>query len=240
MTAWKLTAGLQNLLDQINAFAPGRDHASDGTIGDAAHQAEVSGHNPDDTAGSKAEWNGDPDSDPEVRALDVDSDFRNGVTAQTVVDHIRALRPSSVLRYMIYNRVIYTAAAGWQGAPYTGASAHTEHVHFSGAYSQASDNDTTYNYRLEEIPVALTDDDKAFITAQIATVTARDAAQADGTPTSKVGRLALDQGIPDGTAADEDRDYAWAVLRNLGRKLLEVEGKVDALAPTPGVKSATL
>lgn len=161
MSAWVLTKGLQNLRAQIDAWAPDRDHASDGTIGDAAHQAETSGHNPDDTAGVSAEWNGDPDSTAEVRAIDVDVDFRNGATAQQLVDHVVALKPSSVLRYVIYNRRIYEASNGWDaaGRPYTGASAHTEHIHFSGAYSQSSDENTTYDYRLGEIYVPLTDAD---------------------------------------------------------------------------------
>jgi hypothetical protein len=115
MTAWILTKGLQNLRDQVNEAFPDRDHASDGTIGDTAHQAETSGHNRDDTPGSRPEWNGDPDSTPEVRAWDMDTDLRAApATAQQVVDHIRKLPGvSSVLRYMIYNRKIYRALNGW-------------------------------------------------------------------------------------------------------------------------------
>lgn len=156
---WVLTKGLQNLRAQVDEAFPDRDKTSDGTIGDAAHQAETSGHNPDDTAGSKAEWNGDPDSTPEVRAWDMDSDLRMpGVTAQQVVDHIRALPGvASVLRYMIYNRRIYKAANGWAAETYTGPSAHTEHIHFSGAYSQAADSNTTFDYRLEDL-MAIGDD----------------------------------------------------------------------------------
>lgn len=168
MSNWQLTKGLQNLRAQVNAAFPDRDKTSDGTIGDTAHQAETSGHNPDDTPGSRPEWDGDPDNDPEVRAWDMDSDLRAApATAQQVVDHIRHLpNVSSVLRYIIYNRKIYKASNGWAAETYTGASAHTEHIHFSGAYSQAADNNTTFDYRLEEIPVALTSDDINWLAAR--------------------------------------------------------------------------
>lgn len=231
MAGWILTKGLQNLRGQINDWAPDRDHTSDGTIGDTTHQAETSGHNPDDTPGSRPEWNGDPDSIPEVRAFDCDTDFRNGATAQQLVDHLRALPGlSSVIRYMIYNRKIYKAANGWKPETYTGASAHTEHIHFTGAYSQASDNNTTFNFRLEEIPVALTAADKTWIQEQINTITAYDKPQADGTPTSKIGRLVLTQGIPDGTLEGSPRGQAWEVIQSLGELVADLTDKVDALA----------
>jgi hypothetical protein len=158
-----LTPGLKNLGNQINAWAPDRDGASDGAIGDYAHTQGKSGHNPDDTSHHNAEWDGDSDNKPEIRAIDVDIDFRNGSNAQALVDHIVGLKPSSVLRYVIYNRKIYEASNGWRARDYDGSSPHTEHIHFSGAYSDASDENRTYNYRLEEIPVALTADDKAWI-----------------------------------------------------------------------------
>ena len=169
MSTWKLTDGLQNLRDQVNEAFPDRDKASDGTIGDTAHQAETSGHNRDDTPGSRPEWDGDPDSTPEVRAWDMDSDLRAApATAQQVVDHIRRLPGvSSVLRYIIYNRKIYRASNGWVAETYDGKSAHTEHIHFSGQYTQAADNNTTFDYRLEEIPVALTDADKTWIESRL-------------------------------------------------------------------------
>lgn len=252
MSTWILTLGLQNLLRQINEWSPDRDHASDGTIGDTAHQAERSGHNPDDTPGSRPEWNGDSDSTPEVRAIDIDADFRNGVTAQQFVDHIVGLRPTSVLRYVIYNRRIYQAAYGWLPLPYDGPSAHTEHIHFSGAYSQTADNNTTYAYRLDVIPVALTADDKAWISQQIAAATTRqiamvtsaatalgqqvtavtafDKPQADGTPTSKIGQLTLDQGIPNGTRDGQPRDQAWKVLQDIGTQIVALQAQVAVIA----------
>lgn len=150
---WKLTEGLANLRAQVDAAFPHRDKTSDGTIGDARHQAGTSGHNPDDTEGSGAEWDGDPDSVPEVRAWDLDSDLGSaGVTAQDLVDHLRRLPGlDSVIRYLIYDRRMYHERTGFEPEPYTGASAHTEHIHFSGARSQAADDDTTFDYRLEDL-----------------------------------------------------------------------------------------
>lgn len=193
MSGWQLTAGLTNLRNQVNARWPNRDKASDGTIGDAAHAAESSsGHNPDDTAGSHAEWNGDPDSVPEVRAWDMDSDLgEKGSTAQMVVDHFRALPGfDTVNRYMIYNRRIYRASNGYASEPYSGASAHTEHIHFSGAWSQASDNNTTFDYRLDEVgdmAVQLNADDLTAIAKAVINTDGIIAAppgtkNADGTP----------------------------------------------------------
>lgn len=153
MASWTLTRGLQNLRAQVNARFPNRDKASDGVIGDPAHQASVSSHNADDTAGSTPEWNGDPDTTPEVRAWDMDSDLREpGATAQDVVDHLRHLPGlAGVIRYMIYNRTMYHSRDGFSPTPYTGASAHTEHIHFTGAFTQAADDNETFDYRLDEV-----------------------------------------------------------------------------------------
>jgi hypothetical protein len=156
-----LTLGLQNLRRQVDAVFPGRDKKSDGWIGDQAHQLNTSGHNPDDTSGSKAAWNGDPDTVKEVRAWDMDSDLRTpGVDAQDVVDHLRKLPGlASVCRYMIYNHRDYHSRNGFAPTAYSGPSPHEEHIHFEGAWSQAGDNNTSFNFRLEEIPMPLTSTD---------------------------------------------------------------------------------
>lgn len=230
MPAWVETKGLQHLLAQINDWAPDRDKTSDGEIGDAAHQKEKSGHNPDITG--NAEYK-DGDNLNEVRALDVDSDLRMpGISMQTMVDHIRALpNVSSRLRYIIYNEVIYEASNGWRGRPYTGPSQHKEHAHFSGAYTQAADNDSPpFDYRLEDIPVALTAADKTWLAAQIGAAF-KMSKQADGTPTSPAGNAILSQGIPDGTDPKGARQDAWEVIQNLGKAIRALDAKVSALTP---------
>lgn len=167
-----LTKGMKNLGNQINAWAPERDGTSDGAIGNYAHTQEISDHDPDDTSAHNAGWDGDADHTKDVRAIDVDIDFKlPDVSAQILVDHIRKLpNLKSVLRYIIYNRKMYHERDNFAPTPYTGASAHTEHVHFSGAYTEDADQNSKYDFQLEEIPVALTDADKAWVKAQISEI----------------------------------------------------------------------
>jgi len=148
-----LTPGMKNLGNQFNARWLKRDGASDGAVGDYAHQQEDSGHNPDDTKYHNAEWDGDSDSKSEIRAIDVDSTLNDPeVNMQMVIDHMRKLpNLGSVIRYMIYNRKIYKASNNFNPENYTGASAHTEHAHFSGAYSDASDENKTFNFKFDEL-----------------------------------------------------------------------------------------
>jgi hypothetical protein len=199
MANWDLTEGLKNLRSQVNTRFPKRDKKSDGTIGDAAHKAETSGHNPDDTKGSRPEWDGDADANAEVRAWDMDSDLGEpGVTAQMVVDHLRALpNLSSVLRYMIYNRKIYRAANGWKPEKYDGASAHTEHIHYTGAYTNAADSNTTFDFRLNKInPPAQEEDDMPSSEEIVRTLLATDLGKAGGGDTVAV---ALQNGLVNST-----------------------------------------
>jgi hypothetical protein len=132
--AWVVTASLGRLMADFRTVFPAKSRASDGTIGDTAHQAETSGHNPDDTAGSRAEYT-DADSKAEVRAIDVDNTLRDprGVTMEQVVQRLLATPADrDRLMYVIYNRRIWRKRNSWRQEAYTGSSPHTEHAHFSG------------------------------------------------------------------------------------------------------------
>lgn len=151
---WVVTLGMQHLRDGFNRRFVRRDKTSDGSIGDLAHQNEAaSGHNPDITGAAEYK---DGDSLNEVRAIDVDNNLNDPeVTFEQVIQHMVMLGRNGdlekVIRYMIYNRRIWRASNNWATETYTGASQHTEHGHFSGAYTQASDNNTTYDYGFDEL-----------------------------------------------------------------------------------------
>jgi hypothetical protein len=173
MASWILIACLKELFAEFDRIAPGRDHASDGSIGDTAHQDEVSDHNPDETGSVPIH---DADHINEVHAIDVDNTLReSGLSMETVVQFLLKRCRSGAekrLRYIIYNRRIWEADHSWKQRAYTGASPHTEHAHFSASYTTAKEASTA-SWHLEDIPVALTADDKKWISAQIATIAAK-------------------------------------------------------------------
>jgi hypothetical protein len=173
--AWVLTKQLQAWRDQVNHFFPNRDKTSDGTIGDTAHQAESSGHNPDLTANAEYE---DGDSKDEVRAMDTDADTGNpDVSMEDIVQHLLRLARAGKLtfiRYIIFNRRIWSASNGWAQKTYTGSNPHDKHMHMSGAYNQASDELSSADYHLEDL-VALTESDLDNIDAHILALLKSDA-----------------------------------------------------------------
>lgn len=122
-----------NALDTV---CPAREQSGDGWIGDKAHQAETSGHNPDDTPGVKAERQ-DADNKPEVRAADTSTRLNHAkITVYMIIAAILAYRPDrDKLIYIIYNRTIWSAANNWAPKPYHGGDPHDTHFHMSGAAS---------------------------------------------------------------------------------------------------------
>lgn len=110
--AWRVARSLEVLRAEINAIAPNRSTASDGSIGDTAHQASWSDHNPN-SAGV-------------VCARDFTHDPGDGADMNKIAAAIVAANPPA-LKYVIWNRRI------WQGSwqPYYGSNPHTAHMHVS-------------------------------------------------------------------------------------------------------------
>jgi hypothetical protein len=175
-----IPAGVR-LREDFNTLAPGRDKASDGWIGDTAHQEEVSDHNPDETGSVPIH---DADRVNEVHAIDVDDDLRTfGLTMEMVVQFLLGRCRSGAerrFRYIIYNRRIWEASNGWAQREYTGSSPHTEHAHFSFSYDSSREADVS-TYWMERIPVALTTDDKNWLAKEIDTAATNAAKRVLGT-----------------------------------------------------------
>lgn len=152
------------LRSEFNELFPNRAKDSDGWIGDPAHQARDSDHN--------------PDSRGLVHAIDVDTDLGEGARMQDFVDHL-ARRKDRRLTYIIFNRRIWSASHAWNPRPYTGPDPHTGHAHISADDVPALEQNTS-SYHLEEVPVALNAADKTWLTAQInaAAPTAEEVAEA--------------------------------------------------------------
>jgi hypothetical protein len=122
---WRVAKSLLALRNQVNAKAPGRGRGSDGTIGDAAHRARSSDHNP---------WVNDGAEDV-VTAMDITHDPSGGCDAGHLAEAIRGSRDARV-KYIIWNRQIASSTsiggqAAWAWRPYTGANPHNKHVHIS-------------------------------------------------------------------------------------------------------------
>ena len=102
-----------------NAMWPNRHRASDGIMGDAAHQTRPSDHN-------------------KGLAVDITHDPENGADGNLIA---AAAITDPRATYVIWNRRIYSrarAAEGWR--PYTGSSPHTHHVHISVDGQQRNDD----------------------------------------------------------------------------------------------------
>jgi hypothetical protein len=118
MAAWRVARSLDTLLAQLNAMAPRRSKVSDGAIGDAAHATRESDHNPYiKLAGVGI-----------VRARDFTNDPAGGLDCNWLAKALVASGDPRI-RYIIWNRRIYTPGRGWSA--YKGINAHEHHLHLS-------------------------------------------------------------------------------------------------------------
>jgi len=120
-----LAASLVKLRNEVNSIWPNRSKVSDGWIGDAAHSARKSDHNPD--------WSAPGRRRGVVRALDITV---RGIDVDLLLKHTTN---DSRVAYVIYNRRIYTHSRGWYR--YNGSNPHTSHVHVSIAHTNTAEND---------------------------------------------------------------------------------------------------
>jgi lysozyme family protein len=130
---WRVAKSLQVLRDQVNAAHPRRRKENDGTIGDAAHRARTSDHNPWVKDGAVGV----------VTALDITHDPAHGVDTYAMAETLRRNRDRRV-KYVISNRRIFSSQLhAWEWHPYTGANPHDRHVHISVLPDKALYDDRT-------------------------------------------------------------------------------------------------
>ena len=143
MASWRPAKCLIKLRDQIDALAPERDKSSDGLLGDAAHAARASDHNPN-AAGV-------------VTAIDISHDPAHGVDTYALAELLRTRRDHRA-KYIISNRRICSATVSpWEWRPYNGTNPHTHHVHISAVadpalYDDASPWDIALSAPIEGAP----------------------------------------------------------------------------------------
>lgn len=112
VVSWRLARSLVTLRAEVRALHPG---TTVWTIGDAAHRATWSDHNPN-AAGV-------------VCAGDFLAD--GGLNLSQFAEHLRRTNHRAV-KYVIFNRRIWSKARNSEGwRPYNGSNPHTTHVHVS-------------------------------------------------------------------------------------------------------------
>lgn len=114
-----LAPSLRDLRAQIDAMAPGRSKAADGWIGDAAHAARSSRHN--------------PNADGVVCALDLTHDPAGGMDCWWLREALRASRDPRIgvviSMGQIFSSTATSARPAWTWGRYTGANGHHHHLH---------------------------------------------------------------------------------------------------------------
>lgn len=114
---WRVAKSLDTLLAQINAAYPNRSKAADGAIGDTAHAASVSDHNPDQYG--------------VVRARDYTHDPDHGFDAHAMADHLIASRDPRIKYVISRGRIASATISPWVWRTYTGSNRHDHHAHVS-------------------------------------------------------------------------------------------------------------
>jgi len=128
--AWRLARSLEQLRQEVNAAAPKRSKASDGTIGDPDHASRPSRHNKN-RAGV-------------VCALDLTNDPVGGVDIHAFARrHVKNPHPN--LEYVISDGEVAKRKTGFRWEKYRGANPHRKHAHFAVGLGPDSDPAPPYD-----------------------------------------------------------------------------------------------
>ena len=158
--SWRVARSLDVLLEEINAAAPRRNKAADGSIGDAAHAARTSDYNPWVTLGGQGI----------VRARDFTNDPANGLDCERLAQALAALiavggHPACRSgAYVIWNGRIYSfdrRHEGWRH--YAGSNPHSHHLHLSVATDPMGFDSTAPWFVMAQEDDMFTDDDRRLL-----------------------------------------------------------------------------
>lgn len=201
-TGWRLAPSLVALVAECDRIAPNRSTASDGSIGDLAHAARTSDHNP---------------SGGYVCAVDITDDKPGGLDADLLARHIVASRDPRV-KYVIWNGTIVQAAKGWRPETYTGSNSHFQHTHVSIHNTATARNDKRPWFPQSAPLTALPEDDMALILR--GNDTTRPARLLAGPLASRISsddRVELEKkGVPSIVVDDTTYDAMKGQLKQLG------------------------
>lgn len=138
-----LAGSLKVLRDEVNAAYPGRSKLSDGWIGDAAHAARKSDHNPDSKGIVRAidvtEW------DPNTPDVDLDD------VAEALAEYLRKSQDGRV-KYVIWRGRMFSSYStstrrAWEWGPYSGPNGHFKHVHVSVVQDPAGSSTRRWGFK---------------------------------------------------------------------------------------------
>lgn len=125
---WRVAKSLNTILAQVNTAYPNRDTSSDGTIGDASHQATRSDHN--------------PDSKGIVRARDITHDPGHGFDSYALAETLRQSHDDRISYVISNGRIFSSTVDPWQWRKYNGSNPHDHHIHISVVSNDSLADDT--------------------------------------------------------------------------------------------------
>ena len=140
MADWHLAPSLAALRGEVDKRWPKRSKASDGDIGDQAHAARQSEHNPDR----------DADGMPNGAVSAIDITATNNALREAV---LKAAIGDPRVWYVINRGSIWSRTHGWEKRDYDGSNPHTNHIHISLAQTKRAHDDTSSWGIAETAPV---------------------------------------------------------------------------------------
>jgi hypothetical protein len=138
-----LAPSLVAFRNSIDKAFPHRDKESDGWIGNAAHAARVSEHNPC--------WTCTGYQYGIVRATDTDIDD-NDPGRDLRLEILNSTIGHPAVWYVISNGIIYSRTYGWKARKYNGTNGHFHHVHVSINKNEKSAKDTSLVLKSRSLP----------------------------------------------------------------------------------------